>query len=126
MSSKPDIKFIVRELRKNETQAEHIFWNFVKNRKIKNRKFTRQFAIIFEFEENKRFFITDFYCHELKLIIEIDGKIHDFQKEYDSLRTYILNILLRFRKSKFMYILRSFSISKVTAQSFVALYSSGI
>jgi len=101
MDNRPDLKATVRELRKNQTKAEYIFWTYVRNRKIKNRKFIRQFAIIFEFENKKRFFIADFYCHQLKLIIEIDGTIHDNQKEYDSLITYILNNLgykiIRFR-----------------------------
>ena len=44
------IKDTVRELRKNQTKTEYIFWTYVRNRKIKNRKFIRQFAIIFEFE----------------------------------------------------------------------------
>jgi very-short-patch-repair endonuclease len=95
------VKETVRDLRKHQTKAESVFWNLIRNRKtcprqgsgIKNKKFIRQFAIIFDYEEMKRFFVADFYCHELKLIIEIDGKIHDNQKEYDNLRTYILNDL---------------------------------
>ncbi len=39
----------------------------------------------------KTFFIADFYCHENRLVVEIDGKSHDHQKEYDELRTYIVN-----------------------------------
>jgi very-short-patch-repair endonuclease len=97
----------VRDLRRNQTKAEKIFWSIVRNRKIKNRKFVRQFAIIFDFEDGKRFFVADFYCNELKFIIEIDGKIHDNQKEYDSLRTYILNNLgfqvLRFRNEDVLF-----------------------
>ncbi|OGJ45356.1 hypothetical protein A2272_02845 [Candidatus Peregrinibacteria bacterium RIFOXYA12_FULL_33_12] len=95
------IKDTVRELRKNQTKAEQVFWELVRKKKIKNKKFVRQFAIIFDYEGKKRFFIADFYCHASKLIIEIDGKIHDNQKEYDFLRTYILNNLdfkvIRFR-----------------------------
>jgi len=37
------------------------------------------------------YFVTDFYCAEKKLVIEVDGKIHDFQKEDDRLRDEILN-----------------------------------
>ena len=36
------------------------------------------------------YFIADFYCAEKKLIIELDGKIHDEQKEYDENRDRIL------------------------------------
>jgi len=41
----------------------------------------------------KRFFIADFYCARLKLVLEIDGKIHERQKDYDQLRTFIINQL---------------------------------
>ncbi|MDP6685133.1 MAG: DUF559 domain-containing protein [Candidatus Marinimicrobia bacterium] len=37
--------------------------------------------------------MADFYCHECKLIVEIDGGIHESQKEYDELRTWIINQL---------------------------------
>jgi len=37
------------------------------------------------------FFIADFYCAEKKLVIEIDGKIHDFQKDYDQRKDEILS-----------------------------------
>ena len=87
------IKDTVRNLRHNPTIAEQAFWELIRGKKIKNHKFNRQFAIIFDYEGKKRFFIADFYCHALKLIIEIDGKIHDKQKEYDDVRTYILNNL---------------------------------
>lgn len=38
----------------------------------------------------KNYFFVDFYCHELKLIIEVDGEIHLLQKEYDQEREDIL------------------------------------
>jgi len=38
-------------------------------------------------------FIADFYCHEHRLVIELDGGIHQKQKEYDALRTYIISRL---------------------------------
>jgi very-short-patch-repair endonuclease len=40
-----------------------------------------------------KFFVADFYCAEEKLILEIDGKIHESQKEYDLWRTSVLNEL---------------------------------
>ncbi len=82
-----------RELRAKPTRAEKIFWNVVRNRNIKNKKFNRQFPVYFEFEGQNRFFIADFYCHKNKLIIEIDGGIHETQKDYDALRTIIINEL---------------------------------
>ena len=39
------------------------------------------------------FFIPDFYCAEKKLVIELDGKIHDFQKQKDQDREAILRDL---------------------------------
>jgi len=57
------------ELRKPLTKAENILWQKLRNRKINGFKFRRQHPI------NR--FIADFYCHEAKLIIELDGCIHD-------------------------------------------------
>ena len=82
-----------RELRAKSTRAEKVFWDVVRNRKNKKKKFNRQFPVYFKFEGQKRFFIADFYCHENKLIIEIDGGIHETQKDYDELRTIIINEL---------------------------------
>ncbi len=52
----------------------------------------------------KRFFIADFYCHEGQLVVELDGKNHDYQKDYDELRSHIINNLgikvVRFRNSQ--------------------------
>ncbi|OIO20200.1 MAG: hypothetical protein COY69_02620 [Candidatus Magasanikbacteria bacterium CG_4_10_14_0_8_um_filter_32_14] len=67
-----------RKLRLNPTKAEEVLWRELHNKKL-GYKFRRQFQI-----EN---YIVDFYCRELKLIIELDGPIHDEQKEYDKLRT---------------------------------------
>ena len=57
-----------RELRRNKTKAEMIAWGVLKNRRVKGYKFRRQVPI-----EN---YIVDFYCHEAKLIIELDGGVH--------------------------------------------------
>ena len=46
----------------------------------------RRIFLIFDYS----FFIADFYCAEKKLVIEVDGKIHDFQKDYDERRDEIL------------------------------------
>jgi len=85
-------KIVASYLRNNATRAEQIFWNVVKNRRLLNHKFLRQHPIYFEHEDRKRFFVADFYCAKKKLIIEIDGYIHENQQEYDELRTAILNM----------------------------------
>ena len=76
-----------RENRKNPTPAEDLLWRNLKDRKLANKKFRRQHPI------DK--FIADFYCHECKLIIEIDGEYHNDseQQEYDMGRVYELSEL---------------------------------
>ena len=37
-------------------------------------------------------FIADFYCNQINLVVEIDGGIHEQQKDYDKLRTEIINL----------------------------------
>lgn len=71
-------------LRKNMTEAEMILWDVLKNRKFNNLKFRRQHPI--------QLFIVDFYCHQLGLVIEIEGEYHQFEQQikYDESRTEIL------------------------------------
>ncbi len=84
------IRKLVRDLRKNSTNSERIFWEAIRNRKLNGKKFVRQFPLRFEIDGQKRFFIADFYCFESKLVIEIDGLIHERQKDYDELRELII------------------------------------
>jgi len=81
-----------RKLRKNQTKAELIFWNVVKDKKIHGYKFLRQHPLYYQFYGENRFFIADFYCSRLNLIIEIDGGIHEKQADYDQLRSEILEV----------------------------------
>ncbi len=98
------IKKTARLLRKNQTKSEAIIWQTVRNRKLCGKKFLRQHPILFEMDGRKRFFVADFYCHEKRLVVEIDGKIHLRQKDYDELRTHIINSLgirvVRFRNEE--------------------------
>jgi len=66
-------------LRKEITIAEKLLWNKLRNKQLEGLKFRRQHPI--------DIFIADFYCHEKKLIVEVDGEIHKYQKEYDEGRT---------------------------------------
>jgi cyclase len=59
-------------LRKHMTHEEKILWGYISNNQLEY-KFRRQHPIWM--------CIADFYCHELKLIIEIDGSIHDNEDE---------------------------------------------
>jgi len=93
-----------RELRKNSTNVEKIFWYKVRNRKFLGKKFYRQYPIFYDVYGKESFYIVDFYCHEEKLVIELDGKIHEHQKENDKLRTEIINNkgikLIRFKNNE--------------------------
>ncbi|MBY5950861.1 endonuclease domain-containing protein [Algoriphagus marincola] len=94
----PEIHKRARELRKQMTPAEKVLWNFLKNKSLEGFKFRRQHPI------DK--YIVDFYCHQKKLVIEVDGSIHDQldQKEYDSGRTSVLEEfglkVIRFRNEE--------------------------
>ena len=70
-----------RILRMNLTRHEIILWNFLKNKQLMGLKFRRQHPI--------GRFIADFYCHQKKVVIEIDGESHfnEEAKEYDEGRT---------------------------------------
>lgn len=63
----------------------------MRNRKILGKKFLRQHPLFFRYLDKDTFFIADFYCSEHRLVVEVDGKSHDYQKEYDALRTHIIN-----------------------------------
>jgi len=74
------IKGLSRRFRKNPTETEKIVWDLLKNKKLKDLKFRRQHPI--------GRYIVDFYCPKHKLIVEIDGLIHEMQdqKDYDEAR----------------------------------------
>lgn len=76
--------YTVRQFRKFPTKTEAILWRVLRNRKLLNQKFRRQHPI--------DGFIVDFYCHKLKLVIEIDGAIHSRLdiKKYDEFRSKII------------------------------------
>ena len=64
----PKIFSNAKKLRDNATEAEEKLWLAVKNNQIEGFKFRRQHPL--------SFYIADFYCHALKLVIEIDGGYH--------------------------------------------------
>jgi very-short-patch-repair endonuclease len=70
-----------RELRREMTEAEKVLWKHLRARRFMNLKFRRQHPILE--------FVADFYCHELKLVVEVDGKYHeeDDAAYYDKERT---------------------------------------
>jgi len=73
-----------REMRKDSTGAEEVLWKVLRGQQINGVKFRRQHPI--------GMFILDFYCHQAKLGIEIDGSIHDNKEQeiYDRDRELVL------------------------------------
>ena len=87
------IKTTARNLRKSQTPSEALLWNLLRDRRLAGKKFLRQHPIRFGYYGEMRFFIADFYCAEEKLVVELDGPIHELQQDYDLLRTWIINQL---------------------------------
>jgi very-short-patch-repair endonuclease len=71
-----------KELRREMTPAEKLLWQEVRANKLGVR-FRRQQVI--------QGFIVDFYCHQVGLVIEVDGDVHDLQKEEDERREKVLS-----------------------------------
>ena len=76
-NAKPHIFEKAKMLRKNMTEAEEILWEQLRGKKLLGLRFRPQHPI--------DIFIADFYCHPLKLVVEVDGGIHKTkeQQEYD-------------------------------------------
>ena len=82
-----EIRKHARELRQNMTESEKLLWKEIRNRKLSGFKFLRQHPIIFKGDLRRlNYFVADFYCDEKKLVIELDGPIHESNKEYDEYR----------------------------------------
>ncbi len=75
-----------KNLRNNMTKPEQVLWNFIRKEQL-GVKFRRQYGI--------GEYITDFYCVEKKLVIEIDGESHFTEEgmEYDKIRTAFIENL---------------------------------
>ena len=85
-------------LRRNETKAEKLLWEKLRNNQLGGLKFRRQHPV--------NIYIADFYCHKFKLIIELDGDYHDQeeQKQKDEVRTEVLRLndlkIIRFKNEE--------------------------
>ncbi len=93
-NNRPELKDTRRVLRKQPTRGEFVLWQNLRRKQL-GVKFRRQFSI--------ERYVLDFYCHELKLAIEVDGYTHDRPpvKNKDAIRQGRLESLgirlLRFR-----------------------------
>ena len=85
--TRKEIKEFRKELRNHLTPAEAFLWKYLKSKQFEGRRFTKQHSI--------GNFIVDFYCPSEKMIIELDGNVHNNQiaEDYDKKRTLYLNSL---------------------------------
>ncbi len=74
--------YLADEFRKRPTAAEEKLWKFLKAKRLLKLKFRRQYRV--------GGYIIDFYCPQLKIGIEVDGKIHKSHKIQDSIREQVL------------------------------------
>ncbi len=82
---------IARKLRKEQTPEEKIIWELLRNRRLLGFKFLRQHPIVYDKGTRpNRFIVADFFCAQKKLIVEVDGIIHDFQKQKDKERDVLM------------------------------------
>ncbi|MFZ1640262.1 MAG: endonuclease domain-containing protein [Candidatus Contendobacter sp.] len=77
----PSLKIRRQELRSTMTPAEIRLWQAIKQRQFNGLKFRRQHSV--------GPYIVDFYCPSAKLVIELDGAVHDSESawQYDEHRT---------------------------------------
>lgn len=83
----PQLLIFAKSMRHTATDAENLMWKILRAKRFMNLKFRRQHVI--------KPYIVDFYCHEIGLVIELDGSQHgaDEIKEYDAERTKSLEAL---------------------------------
>ena len=90
----PSITELCRDLRQRQTPAENALWKYLRNRNLHGKKFLRQHPIYIRSMNGKtEFYIPDFYCYEAKLVIEADGPVHLYKKQYDKNRDAVLEEL---------------------------------
>ena len=65
---------LAKNLRENQTEAEIFLWSQFEHVNIPGVRIKRQHPILY--------FIADFYCHQAKLIIEIDGGYHNTPEQF--------------------------------------------
>jgi very-short-patch-repair endonuclease len=86
------------------TPSEKALWQRLRSNKIAGLKFRRQHPV--------KYYIADFYCHEARLVIEVDGPIHDRidRREHDQQRDGVMEdfgiMILRFSNDEIKYHLK--------------------
>ncbi|WP_180118590.1 endonuclease domain-containing protein [Acinetobacter sp. YH12096] len=87
MKIDPALLEFAKNMRHTATDAENLMWQILRAKRFMNLKFHRQHVI--------KLYIVDFYCHEIGLVIELDGSQHGMEDavEYDAERTKFLEAL---------------------------------
>lgn len=80
---KPAKQERAKQLRQTMTPEEKILWSYLRNNKLNELHFRKQQVV--------DGFIVDFYCHSAGVVVEVDGGIHEQQKEYDAERDRIIS-----------------------------------
>lgn len=78
----PEKRELAREFRAESTPTERILWAQLRGGRLRGLHFRQQQVIAG--------FIVDFYCHGKKLVVEVDGSVHENQRPYDTERDRIL------------------------------------
>ena len=83
----PQLLIFAKSMRHTATDAEYFMWQILRAKRFMDLKFRRQHVI--------KPYIVDFYCHEIGLVIELDGSQHGTNDaiEYDAQRTKFLEAL---------------------------------
>jgi very-short-patch-repair endonuclease len=92
----PEVGLAARRLRRMLTPTEQVLWDAIRRRRLGGLRFRSQHPV--------GAFVLDFYCPSCKLVVEVDGAVHDQQVEYDEARTERLNDygyrVIRFRNEE--------------------------
>lgn len=90
---------LARRLRRDSTPAESLLWSRLRRSQLDDLHFRRQQVI--------DGFVADFYCHSAALIVELDGEVHEYRREYDAERDAILGArglrILRIPNDELLY-----------------------
>ncbi len=81
---KPEKVQLAKDLRHRMQPAEGVLWGELRRNQLGGWHFRRQQLI--------DGFIVDFYCHQAALVVELDGKVHEFQAGYDRDRDQVLGL----------------------------------
>ncbi len=88
--SKFDFKVIkkhAQDLRNNMTDSEKLLWKELRGRRLSGHKFLRQHPLIYKGNLIRyNYFFADFYCDAKKIVIEVDGPIHNKTEERDQFK----------------------------------------